>query len=924
MSRNQGVPLARSLVGGILAASLATAAVAWAEPPARSLPIGVFDSGTGGLAVLEQILKMDLFDNQTHAPVEKGDGRPDFQQERFVFLADQANMPYGNYPMVGKERFLVGLVENDARFLLGNQYFASPTAPAPSTDKQTAKAIVIACNTATAYAKADVQSLAAKAGTGFEVIGVIDAGAQGGLEALAQGPAGTIGILATEGTAASGAYPRAIRELARKTGLPGEIPTVQQGAYGLAGAVDGAPEFIVRNPASDRPRPEYRGPSLGNPLAPIDRKLLPRYCFDFSGHGMLWQGDRENPSALQINSVENYLAHHLVSLLERLRAAPDAKPLAVMILGCTHYPFLADSIRAQLTRLYDLREDGRYIYRQHMVGDVKLIDPALSVGKELYRRLASQRRLADVAAPAALRGEFYITVPCREHPGVQVNADGWFTYEYKYGRGPGPTPSDVRAVPWNEKYLDAEVVRRLARQVPAVSRLIAEFQASSAKVRAGQAAASTGAADDVLRVGVAAVDITPPGGQVLDPLYAKAIVLSQGKQMAALVECDLTMVSPEVSEQARQAAADRTGIPAANICIAATHTHNGAPGCDDLPGRIARAVVEAHAAARPARLEAGIARQEETISFNRRYLMRDGTVRFNPGFLNPDVVRPVGPIDPEVGIVLVRQADGNRPVAALINFALHACTVGRGGVTSADFPYALERTLRKDLGEKFLSIYVAGACGDVNHFDVTRPYWGRTWNQGQTFLTPYVPAKTDKPAKALTYEYIGEALAKTVEADLPKLTPVAQPSLGVRCQVVQVPLATFSDMDLAWAKTAIEKPSSFLTGIRARRILSLAQMRKKGDTIPLEVQAIRLGSDTALVTLPGEIFVELGMTLKKASPFKTTLVVERPGASRICYVPTRKAFVEGDYEVVNSRLESGGGEMLVENALRLLKELKRN
>ena len=261
-------------------------------------------------------------------------------------------------------------------------------------------------------------------------------------------------------------------------------------------------------------------------------------------------------------------------------------------------------------------------------------------------------------------------------------------------------------------------------------------------------------------------------------------------------------------------------------------------------------------------------------------------------------------------------------MAALINFALHACTVGRGGVTSADFPYALERTLRKDLGEKFLSIYVAGACGDVNHFDVTRPYWGRTWNQGQTFLTPYVPAKTDKPAKALTYEYIGEALAKTVEADLPKLTPVAQPSLGVRCQVVQVPLATFSDMDLAWAKTAIEKPSSFLTGIRARRILSLAQMRKKGDTIPLEVQAIRLGSDTALVTLPGEIFVELGMTLKKASPFKTTLVVERPGAHRICYVPTRKAFVEGDYEVVNSRLESGGGEMLVETALRLLKELK--
>ncbi len=64
------------------------------------------------------------------------------------------------------------------------------------------------------------------------------------------------------------------------------------------------------------------------------------------------------------------------------------------------------------------------------------------------------------------------------------------------------------------------------------------------------------------------------------------------------------------------------------------------------------------------------------------------------------------------------------------------------------------------------------------------------------------------------------------------------------------------------------------------------------------------------------------MALKKSSPFKTTLVVECPGAGRIAYVSPRKAFVEGEYEVVNSRLESGGGEMLVETAVRLLKELK--
>lgn len=435
-------------------------------------------------------------------------------------------------------------------------------------------------------------------------------------------------------------------------------------------------------------------------------------------------------------------------------------------------------------------------------------------------------------------------------------------------------------------------------------------------------AEEAGLAGDVLRAGSAAVDITPATGEVLDRLYAKAIVLLQGNERAAFVECDLIQVAPEVFDQARQLASEKTGIPAANLCVAATHTHNGVSFCDDLPGRIAQAVVRAHALAKPARLEAGIARQEEPISFNRRYLMRDGTVRFNPGFLNPDIVRPVGPIDPEVGIVLVRQAEDNRPAAAVVNFALHACTVGRGGVISADYPYALERALRKDLGEQFLCMYAAGACGDVNHFDVTRPYWGRTWTQGQTFLTPYVPAKTDKPAKPLTHEYIGESLAKTVKAGLPKLAAIAQPLLGVRSRIVQVPLATFSEMDLAWAKTAIEKPSSFLAGVRARRILSLAEMRKKGETIALEVQAVRLDKNTAMISLPGEIFVELGMALKRASPFKTTLVIERPGAHRIAYVPTRKAFVEGEYEVVNSRVECGGGDMLVETAVGLLEELK--
>ena len=98
---------------------------------------------------------------------------------------------------------------------------------------------------------------------------------------------------------------------------------------------------------------------------------------------------------------------------------------------------------------------------------------------------------------------------------------------------------------------------------------------------------------------------------------------------------------------------------------------------------------------------------------------------------------------------------------------------------------------------------------------------------------------------------------------------------------------------------------------------------RKADSIPLEVHAYRLGPEVAIVTLPGEVFVEIGLAIKNASPFETTLVIElandAPG-----YIPTRQAFAEGSYETVNSRVEPGQGEKMAARALRLLKELKQS
>ena len=437
-----------------------------------------------------------------------------------------------------------------------------------------------------------------------------------------------------------------------------------------------------------------------------------------------------------------------------------------------------------------------------------------------------------------------------------------------------------------------------------------------------------------LKGGLAVVDITPPVGYRMsgyfserlstgtsNPLHAKAIVLRQGRASAALVFCDIIGLSLDVSSRVRRTAAKKTGIPAGNILIAATHSHTGPlyfgalrkhfhdlaiakHGRDpyekvdyssELAGKLVRVIAQADSAARPIRLKAGKA-QQRTLSFNRRFHMKNGTVRFNPGVLNPDIVRAAGPIDPDVGIVFFCNEESDNPRSALVNFALHLDTVG-GSKYAADYPFYLEQSLREAYGDEFVLLFGTGTCGDINHIDV---------------------AKRER----LKTDYIGNTLAQKVRAKAGSLVSIGEPALAVRSEVVHVPLQHYGAADIAWARENIEKVGtselSFIEQVKAYKIL--AREMRPGETIGLEVQVFRLNSDVAVVGLPGEVFVDLGLSIKRASPFDTTLIIElcqdAPG-----YIPTKKAFAEGSYETVNSRIAPGGGEKMARAAIRLLKEL---
>ena len=195
------------------------------EAPMRDCPIGVFDSGIGGLSVLEQILSLDMFDNDTGAP--GADGRLDFADEDFVYFGDQANMPYGRYDALGKADFLRELVRRDARFLLGDEGHLP------------AKIVVIACNTATAYGLADVRSM--RRPRGEKVIGVVNAGVKAALDAVSSATgACAVAVMATPGTISSGVYERTLRAEAKARSLPFPLEVANRGGIGLAEAVENA------------------------------------------------------------------------------------------------------------------------------------------------------------------------------------------------------------------------------------------------------------------------------------------------------------------------------------------------------------------------------------------------------------------------------------------------------------------------------------------------------------------------------------------------------------------------------------------------------------------------------------------------------------------------------------------------------------
>lgn len=445
----------------------------------KGLPIGVFDSGTGGLTVLDAIVRFDEYNN---ADKQAGaDGVVDFQHEDFIYLADQANMPYGNYHATNKTDLLQEHIIKDFQFLFGNKYYTSPGGEAPLTDKKPVKAIVVACNTATAYGYKEALEFVKKAGVDVPIIGVINAAVEGTLSKFDKNENGTIGVFATVGTIASQGYERTIADALKAKGYTGKVQVVNQGGHGLAEAVDGEVDYINRK--VDRPRDSYRGPALDNDKHKIEKELLPVYNFNFEGNQMLCDSkNTDDCTILQINSAENYVRYHLVSMMNNLKAMENPQPLKSLILGCTHYPYMIKEIKMVLDELRNLRDEKTqtYLYKDLISDEVDIIDPAIYVARELFE-VMKERQLFNDHGNMSANSEFYIFVPNTSNKNIQLDSLGRFTYDYKYGRNAGEIQEYVKAVPFDNQNVPQETLDRLKEMVPQTFTLIRNFSQNNAK-----------------------------------------------------------------------------------------------------------------------------------------------------------------------------------------------------------------------------------------------------------------------------------------------------------------------------------------------------------------------------------------------------------------------------------------------------------
>lgn len=435
-----------------------------------------------------------------------------------------------------------------------------------------------------------------------------------------------------------------------------------------------------------------------------------------------------------------------------------------------------------------------------------------------------------------------------------------------------------------------------------------------------------------LKAGFSRIDITPPLGVrlagyfierisdgILDPLMATAIAVSDGEKSAVVISIDLIGIPQTMCDTMRKRIGEKTGLPSEAVFLCCTHTHLGPEfrgdpsgftederrSMADLESKLVGVAQMALDDMRPATMY--IAQTElKDISFIRRYRMKDGTVKTNPGWQNPDILHPLGASDDRVALTLFKRE--NAPEIAVVNFQTHADTIS-GNKISADFPGFVRKDFEKII-DNSLCMYINGTEGDTNHIDVrlTREInncygWSRHMGRaiacaaasvyGVAKECPGVPVAYGQKNTFVEYN-------KGTEEELAWAEPIAKLHQEGRDEEI-------------WPVDDMYRVTLMA---RANRIVNMSKMEDRKE---LHLTALAVGK-WALAAFPGEPFTWVGLETKAKSPFDMTYTACTANGTE-GYYPTVDAYDEGGYEAETAKYRRGTAEQLVQTELELLFQL---
>ena len=478
-------------------------------------------------------------------------------------------------------------------------------------------------------------------------------------------------------------------------------------------------------------------------------------------------------------------------------------------------------------------------------------------------------------------------------------------------------------------------------------------QAAPASSSPESTKAAQPATASVFRAGAHAQDISPTkfpvpvngnmkGGfaqGINDPMHARCLALHDGKNALVFAIVDACLLPREIAEEAKEIASRETGIPKAQILVSATHTHSAAaltPAFQSDPDpeyvqtvgpNIAKGIIQAVKNLEPAEL--GWAFGSDPVHvFNRRWHIKDGEmfenpfglttdrVKMNPGMSNMKVSVPSGPVDQDVAVLAVRSAADKRPLGLLANYSLHY--IGGNPAISADYfgAFAAEIASRLGAGDgryagkpAFVGIMSNGTSGNINGVNFgTLPPRNRKDAAENLKTVARVVADTAQEA----YDAIKWQATVTLDSEEKDL------SLGVRKGSAQE-LAQARE----WMDTIPKDKDGQWSNMKAIYARETVKLADYPDTVPVKIQMHRI-NDLSIGAIPCEVFVEIGLHLKKVSPFARHFTVSLANGYN-GYLPTPQHHEWGGYETWRARssyLETQASPKIVDAMEKMFASLR--